>query len=39
MQMSCIDIPDYMTAEEIEIVILDDRHISMLSELILHGRH
>ena len=34
---SCMDIPDCMTVEEIRITVLDDVHIGMLSELILHG--
>ena len=32
-----MDIPYCMTAEEIRIVILDDKHIGMVSELILHS--
>ena len=34
---SCTDIPDCMTAEEIRIATLDDEHICILSEIILHG--
>ena len=32
-----MDIPDYMKAEEIRIVILEDENLSVLAEHIIHG--
>ena len=32
-----MDIPDCMAVEEIRITTLDDKHMSKLSKLILHG--
>ena len=34
---SCMDIPDYMRAEEIKEVTLEDEHLSLLTEIILHS--
>ena len=34
---SCMNILDCMTMEEIKIAIIDDEHLDMLSELVLHS--
>ena len=34
---SCTYIPDCMTAEDIKLAVLDDKHIGMLSKLLIHG--
>ena len=36
MPESCMDKPDCMAAEEIRSVTIDDRHLSMISEYLLH---
>ena len=34
---SCTDIPDCMTADKIRMITLDDEHLIILSEHVLHG--